>query len=290
MMLIVAGVLILAALRRMEPYQPDRIWYSFTFLMFGSFAGIAINQINNFFFGMTFQLFLTATSLAGLSYIYLNKRLFVLPILGTFIFFAYWFPAVSNRYFAIPAAMIILILAAFIHFGKIPTKNIPGIIASGIFALLCWQVTQIAPFHDYRERTLAEAGPDGLQWRQEGPSLVFAKLRPLWNPKHPLVVWVASYGWVDARTLSWQGILAGIPWRMYNYDDLPLNNNQVVPESANLIIVPEEGIAGRVITETTASSRDTKILDFLNKHHYRMFASVQAPLGKSVTIYSSDQN
>jgi hypothetical protein len=46
---------------------PDNRWLSLAMLTIGAFGGIAINAVHQPWFGMTFQLLLTATALSGLA-------------------------------------------------------------------------------------------------------------------------------------------------------------------------------------------------------------------------------
>lgn len=283
--MIVAGTLLLDRMGRLKDMPPDTRWHSFVLLTLGAFAGVAINQVNNFFFGMTFQLLLVSTSLTALAYLYANPRLSWAPILATFVFLSYWFPVVFKLRFLVPALAITIILAFLWHHKRMPLAALPGIVASGIFALLCWQVTQIAPFNNYRYRTVEESGRDGLVWRQEGPKLVFEKIKPLWTPRHPPLVCVASRGWMDARTLSWEAILQGKPWRILNYEEMPGWQNQLVPDQADLFILPDEGISGQIMTESALSSRQAALLNELEKRQAPLLAIIPAPPGKQVRIY-----
>jgi hypothetical protein len=285
LVLIVAGTLLLDRMGRLNAPSPDTCWYSFVLLTLGAFAGVAINQVNNFFFGMTFQLLLVSTALTALAYLYANARLYWVPLLATLVFLTYWFPVVFKLMFLIPAAGITVILVLLWYRQRLSLALLPGIVASGIFALLCWQVTQIAPYNNYRHRTIEESGQDGLVWRQEGPKLVFDKIKTLWTEGHPPVVCVSSRGWMDARTLSWEAILQGKPWRILTYEEMPGWQNQLIPEQADLFILPDEGISGQIMTESSLSTRQASLQSELDRRHAPLLVMIPAPHGKQVRIY-----
>jgi hypothetical protein len=65
-LILLAGLLCFL-LPQTQRIAPDNRWFSLAMLTIGAFGGIAINAVHQPWFGMTFQLLLTATALSGLA-------------------------------------------------------------------------------------------------------------------------------------------------------------------------------------------------------------------------------
>jgi hypothetical protein len=295
-MVLMIAVPCLAVFGLLRPFSPDTRWYSLVFLTLGTFAGVAINQVNNFFFGMTFQLLLATTALAAMSYLYGNRKLWVIQIVMTlgfslywynFSFYNYtdWYPLLFSRRFLFVSGLIGVFTFLASWFFRIPSAQLPGLLASAIFLNITWSVTQIAPFNNYNVRTVEEAGQDGLIWRREGPSIVLSKLAPYWHKNHPPVVWVSSCGWVDARTLSWEAILQGKPWRFYGPYELP-HEPRIPPPQADLVIVPSPSVPGRIILPDSKAEDDQLLMDWLQHNHYKLVAVCPSLTQSWVQVYA----
>lgn len=283
-MLLMLGVLFLSLFGLLRPFSPDARWYSLVFLTLGSFAGVAINQVNNFFFGMTFQFLLATTALSALSYLYANRQLLWMQIIMTLGFTLYWHPVLFSLRFVMTSGLICAAVILASRISKSPASQLPGLLVSAIFMNITWCVTQIAPFNNYPARTVSEAGVDGLEWRREGPREVFKLLKHYWSKDHQPAVWVSSFGWVDARTLSWQSILEGKPWRFYNSYELP-HEHHLPPPEAELVIVPGPSIPGRIILPDFRAEDDFELSAALRRMNYTLVAALPSSGQSWINVY-----
>jgi hypothetical protein len=283
-----AGILIAGLVLFLVPpwrkYAFGVKWLSLAFLTIGAFAGIAINSVEQPFFGMTFQLLLVASALSALAAIFQKGHPIIVPIVFCAALGLIFWKATLTREFLLPVAVGGIFVVAVLLFTKVPCNRWLPVLASVFVAGICWRVTKIAPYNNYVERTFAEAGTDGIEWRKVGPAQFYKFLEPLWNRENPPIIWVAGYGWIDANTLSWESAIRGKPWKMFNYPELPISEGMVIPKTADYIIVPEPGIMGWI--PSPISPKTAEIWAAASSmHNLNLAATLLAPNGKKLALF-----
>jgi hypothetical protein len=259
-------------------------WLYLAFLTIGAFAGIAINSVEQPFFGMTFQLLLVASALSAHAAIFQKGHPIVVPIVFCSALGLIFWKATLTREFLFPVAVGGVVAAAVLLYTKVPFIRWLPVLASVFVAGICWKVTKVAPYNNYVERTFQEAGTDGIEWRRFGPAQLYKFLEPLWSRENPPVVWVAGYGWIDANTLSWESAIRGKPWRMFNYTALPIPEGMVIPKNVDYIIVPEPGITGWI--SSPISSKTAEVWAATSSmHNLQLVATLRAPNGKKLALF-----
>ena len=205
-----------------------------------------------------------------------------------FVFTVYWFPAVWTRQFLIPSAIVFTFLLAYSFAIKVPTHRMIAIVSSGILAVFCWKVTQVAPFHNYIQTTYDMGGDQVVQWRKNGPHQLYALLKPFLKNDFRHLIWFSSYGWVDANTVGWEAAKDGHPCKMYNCAELKKVNSPV-PETAEIVIFSDSGILGELQTPHDISIQ--KLKDFKNADLcFSFVGSIKDPGGRMITVYSRLSN
>lgn len=207
-----------------------------SFLACVAYAGVAVNAMNQNYFGMTFQFLLSASALLGIAY--LAEQL-----------------------------------------PRIPGHGVCWLAAAA--ALAQWQIpiTQ-----NYVERTEAVDPKNALAWRREGPARVLDAIRPYWRADSPPTVWVAAYGWTDGNTIGWEAVQRDLPWKLWNYYDLPPVAGELVPAAAEILIVPEPGLMGTF--DVPCNEALPAIRRWLDEAaNTRLVALVADPNGKAIRIY-----
>ncbi|MCX7713861.1 MAG: hypothetical protein N2035_09420 [Chthoniobacterales bacterium] len=150
-----AGIL-LRGIPLVLPYLPGAGWVRLAFVTLVAFGGIAINQVPQPFFGMTFQLLLAAAALLALAHFFSQERIYWLPPVLLVVLGLMWWLVTAKFSFAF---LLIGIVVGVWCWWRVPSWRLwPGCFCARAFALLCWKGTQVAPYHNYRERTLLEAG------------------------------------------------------------------------------------------------------------------------------------
>jgi hypothetical protein len=156
---------------------------------------------------------------------------------------------------------------------------------------LCWLVAaatlaqwRIPITQNYVERTEAVDPKNALAWRREGPARVLDAIRPYWSADSPPTVWVAAYGWTDGNTIGWEAVQRDLPWKLWNYYDLPPGASELVPAAADILIVPEPGVMGTF--DVPCNEYLPAIRRFLDEDpKTRMIAAVADPMGRPLRIY-----
>lgn len=251
---------------KLRQYAPDRKWLSLMFLTLGSFLGIAINSVHQPFFGMTFQLLLAASAITCVAHVFNRHIAFWIPIVFVLLFgFLYVNPAL-NRPIALPSLVIVLMLAASAYLLNLSKAQWIPFIFSGLVAMLCWQTTEIAPYHNYVQRTIAEAGESGLEWRRQGPFRVFEIIEKSLNDtagsSNP-IIWCANYGWVDGRTIAWEAVKRGKRWMVFTELELPKSLKTPFPPYADYFVIADSGVTGSIQTpySSAITTNFSKMLD-----------------------------
>lgn len=285
---IFALVIFVSALTAIIPitkkFSPGIKWCSMAFLTVGAFGGIAINQVNQPFFGMTFQLLATATALIAFAHFFSNPKVFWLGPIAIFVFSLYWLPVVLTRQFIFVVFVVVAVLFLYCFARKVPFSQTLGLVCSGLLAVFCWKVTQVAPFHNYINTTKEISGLEGLSWRQSGPSKMFELLRPLKAENSFPVVWFSNYSWVDGNTVGWEAAKIGMPWKMYNSADLELGASPVT-DVADILVVSESGVLGELETphlEIVKCAEENLKIDT----RFHIAGKIRDPHGKQITVYS----
>lgn len=265
-----------------RPYLPGKAWLFLAFLTLGAFGGIAINAVHQPYFGMTFQLLLAACILTGWAHVFSQKGIFWLPPLILFILGIFLWPVTSNFKFLVWLIGIGGVLLAWCAWQVPDWRLWPGCLCAGAFALLCWKNTQVAPYHNYKQRTLLEAGESGMAWRLNGPMLVWQALQPLLqerltqNGHDPLIGFVYA-GWVDANTVGWVAAKEGFPLRMLNHTQCAVERVENLPSDLEVVVVPVE--RGPDIFENPLSIDFSKLAQQLDdSQDWRLFAEVGGKL------------
>jgi hypothetical protein len=282
--LTIIGSAVTAIIPLTKKFSPGIKWYSVAFLTVGAFGGIAINQVNQPFFGMTFQLLATATALLAFAHFFSNSKIFWIGPFTIIVFTIYWWPVVWTRQFLLLAVGAIILLSMYCLAIKLAFTRTVGLLCSGVLAIFCWKATQVSPFHNYINTTNELSGMEGVSWRQNGPSKLFQLLRPLKDENSFPVVWFSNYSWVDANTVGWEAAKKGMPWKMYNSVDLDLGALSV-PDVAEILVVSESGVLGELETphlEIVNSVEENLKMDT----RFRIVGKIEDPRGKQMTVYS----
>lgn len=155
-------------------------------------------------------------------------------------------------------------------------------VAAVVAAVIGWQVPIS---QDYLEETLSVGGADAVSWRREAPARVFEAIRPYWwRDGSPPVVWVATYGWTDGNTLSWEAVQRELHWKIWNYYEMPPAAGTLFPAEAEILVVPEPGVMGSIDLPCNQSLPEVRrALDADGST--RLIAEVADPRGKAFRIY-----
>jgi hypothetical protein len=270
---------------KLRKFAPEPRWVAVAFLMFGAFAGIAVNAVHQPWFGMTFQLLLVTAALSFLATLSMNPHL-PIWVWPTFILALsiMWLPAIINRWFLLACfvSSVIPLVCAFVFRGSL--KHTVPLVCSIVFGLLCWRTTQVAPYHKYADRTFQEEGEMGLEWRRNGPSQVMEVLAADWRDSRAPVIWCANYGWVDGNTISWEALKQELAWKVYNMGTIfgrKQTPSPELPQYADYLVVPSPGITGEIMTPNGITDWNSEIL---TKTNWKLVDIVKAPKG-DVAIY-----
>jgi hypothetical protein len=282
--LTIIGTAITAIIPLTKKFSPGIKWYSMAFLTVGAFGGIAINQVNQPFFGMTFQLLITATALLAFAHFFSNPKTFWVGPVVVVVFTLYWFPSVWTRQFLIPAAIVVLFLLAYCFAIKLSTHRMIAFLCSGFLAVFCWKVTQVAPFHNYLQTTQELCGTEAVEWRRFEPQKIYEILK-LVKKDGPLpVVWFSNYSWVDANTVGWESAKIGMPWKMYNSVDLQLGSAPIT-DIAEILILSEPGVLGNLETPHLDVFKGINEIIKIDSR-FRFVGAISDPNGKKMSVFS----
>ena len=276
---------------QLRKYAPDGKWLSLAFMTSGAFLGIAINSVHQPFFGMTFQLLLVATALSCLAHFFAKAIPLWVPVAFVALFgFLYINPSL-NRSIALPAVVIIISMALAAYLSGLHKRLWIPFICSGLAAMLCWQTTAIAPYHNYLERTVAEAGESGLEWRRQGPCCVFDIINKSWKDDQGAsnpIIWCSAYGWVDGRTIGWEAAKRGKRWLVFSELELPKPIKTSFPPYADYLVIVSSGVLGSIQTpHSTAAIPDIK--KFLDENRMiELVGEVTDPKGNKLTILKNN--
>lgn len=276
---------------QLRQYAPDRKWLSLMFLTLGSFLGIAINSVHQPFFGMTFQLLLAASAITCVAHVFNRHIPFWIPIVFVLLFgFLYVNPAL-NRPLALPSLVIVLMFTASSYFLHLHKAQWIPFIFSGLVAMLCWQTTEIAPYHNYVQRTIAEAGESGLEWRRQGPFRVFEIIEKSLNDtagsSNP-IIWCANYGWVDGRTIAWEAVKRGKRWMVFTELELPKPLKTPFPPYADYFVIADSGVTGSIQTpySSAITTNFSKMLD--ENKNMTLVGEIKDPKGNIIRIIKNN--
>jgi hypothetical protein len=265
-------------------FSPGIKWYSMVFLTVGAFGGIAINQVNQPFFGMTFQLLTVATALLAFAHFFSNPKTFWIGPITIVIFSLYWLSIVRMGQFLSLALGVAIVLSIYCFAKKIAFSRMLGLLSSGILAVFCWEVTKVDPFHNYMNRIKGLSGPSGVSWRQSGPHDVYQLLRSLKKGGSLPLVWFSNYSWVDANTVGWEAAKDGVPWKMYNSVDLE-RGSVPITDMAEILVVSEPGVLGELETPHLQTARELEI-NLKMDSRFGIVGIISDPNGKQMTIFS----
>ncbi len=286
--IVVALGLILCCIPRLRNHAPEGKWLSLIFLTVGSFFGIAINGVHQPFFGMTFQLLLVASALSALAQVFSKPiPLWIPPCLILVVGYVYINPAL-NRAILIPAILVALAAGGICAFMKTGVRSAVSYVCCAWFALLCWKTTERAPYHNYVQRTISEAGEAGLDWRRSGPLKVYDAISGVWTKATSPIIWSSAYGWVDGRSIAWEAVLRGRAWMAFNESELPEPLSGDIPLYADFLLIQEPGVLGSI---KTPQSHDyfSRVEDLLKEHPgIKQVAKVKDPGGKMILILRND--
>jgi hypothetical protein len=142
---LLAGALGLGLLTMLIPafrkWAPDARWASVVFLTLGAFGGIAINSVHQPWFGMTFQLLLTASALSFIAHLFQKENfaaIFSVIVVGGL--GAYWLYDLHNRiYLAVLVLSLLPLSWAFASQGQPIYAR--GITAAGVILVMAYGLT-----------------------------------------------------------------------------------------------------------------------------------------------------
>ena len=288
---IIGTGLVACMIPQLRKYSPDGKWLSLAFMTSGAFLGIAINSVHQPFFGMTFQLLLVATALSCLAHFFAKPIPLWLPVAFVALFGFFYINPALNRPITLPAVVIIISLTLAAYLSGLHKRLWVAFICSGLAAILCWQTTAIAPYHNYVERTVAEAGESGLEWRRQGPGRVFDMINKSWKDDQRAsspIIWCSAYGWVDGRTIAWEAVKRSKRWLLFSELELPKPIKTSFPPYADYLVIANSGVLGSI--QTPHSSRAiTDIRKFLDENRMmELVGEVTDPKGNKMTILKNN--
>jgi hypothetical protein len=285
---VIAGVGIVCSLiPRLRAFAPDEKWLSLACITFGAFLGIAINSVEQPFFGMTFQLLLTATALSFLAHVFARAQQQWIPVFFVIVFGFLYINPCLNRPILWPGVLVVIALTMIACFLDLKKPLWVPFICSGLTALLCWLTTEIAPYNNYVQRTISEAGPEGLAWRRTGPESVFQLIDKDCGDdqgKSSPIIWCSGYGWVDGRTIAWEAVMRRKKWMAFNELELKKPQNSSYPPYADYLVISDPGVIGSIRTPYTKAvfSDLGKFLD--DNRNLKVIGEVKDPKGNKITV------
>lgn len=223
------------------------------FLTAGAFAGIAINQVNQPFFGMTFQLLLISSGILLFAHHSGSSKGLILIawVLGVWlIYFAgkLWWVGWLVVFGILGLGFILSRWLQLLKF-----QSAAALCSAVLLAVIGWAVREIHSHHDYVQKTGELGGEEAIAWRRQGPKKVWEGLRPFVDARAGIAVWCANYGWVDANTVSWEALKEGVPLRVKHPAEIPMVVGRGLPEEIEIVILPEPGMVGEFASRGNAS-------------------------------------
>jgi len=333
--LLIAG-LVCSIVPSLKAYSPGGKWISLAFITIGSYVGISISPMHQPFWGLTFNLLLSATAIYFLAFLFNAQKIglfistlfvaalgamwlyipvnqiliclicfclllggllilaqkhshyvVVASVLLSALVFLYAY-SVKGVMFQLAFLALLLPLLAFAF--RLPRNQWVSFACTGMLALIVWTVIKPAPYHNYVERTIQEAGEGGLEWRRNGPRLAYESIQNDWNETGSPSIWCSAYGWVDAKTISWEAIKKGHPWYVEtlagNYDE---NSKTIVPgiipESADYLVVPTLGITGEIKMPSTVFDMNPAVR---SNSRFQLLSEIKAPQGV-IVVYKNNR-
>jgi hypothetical protein len=207
-------------------------------------------------------------------------------LLSSFVFlYAYSVKGVMFQ-FAVLALLLPLFAAVF----RFPRKQWVPFACTGMLALIVWTVIKPAPYHNYVERTIHEAGEGGLEWRRNGPRLVYESIQNDWNGSGSPSIWCSAFGWVDAKTISWEAIKKGRPWYVETLAGSYAENSKtiipgIIPENADYLVMPSLGITGEIKMPSTCFDMNPAAR---SNNRFQLLSEIKAPQG-FIGIYKKNR-
>jgi hypothetical protein len=211
---------------------------------------------------------------------------FAFGLLSLFVFlYAYSIKGVMFQ-FAVLAVMLPLFACIF----RLPRNQWVPFACTGMLALIVWTVIKPAPYHNYVERTIKEAGEEGLEWRRNGPSLVYEAIQNDWNGSGSPSIWCSAFGWVDAKTISWEAIKKGHPWYVETLAGSYAENSKtivpgIIPENADYLVMPSLGITGEIKMPSTCFDMNPAAR---SNNRFQLRSEIKAPQG-FIGIYKKNR-
>lgn len=277
--------LLLILLNRYQQIAPDARWMSLALLTCGAFGGIAINAVHQPWFGMTFQLLLTATALAGLAHFFKIERLSPwLPIFLVGILGLLSLNATLNRWFILAAILVCVFIGVLAMYFKYSKRETLVIICAGLFALLCWKTTQVAPYHNYVQRTVDDLGVDALEWRRTGARNVLEIISASWNSQRIPVIWCSSYGWVDGNTITWEAVKQKKAWKAFNKSELKKSTGELFPKFADFLVISNPKLLGYIKTPDSGHQIQSVSKLLLGHPSLNLVGEVYDPSGEKIAV------
>jgi hypothetical protein len=235
---------------------------------------------------MTFQMLLAATALSWIASLFSKGLPLWVPIGFVSIFGVLYVNPALNR----PVIASVLItsapMALIARYSGIKKCERVAFICSGVLALLCWLTTEIAPYNNYVQRTISEAGTAGLEWRRQGPREVYEiidkSLQDLPVTGTP-IVWCSEHGWMDGRTVAWEAVKRGKRWMVFTETELSKPSHAVYPKYSDYIVIAGPEIMGSIKTPDSTTSIDVKALLQTDKN-LQCVGEVNDPAGGTIAV------
>ena len=333
--LLLAG-LVCSLVPGLRAYSPGGKWISLALITIGSYAGISISPMHQPFWGLTFNLLLSATAISLLAFLFNSQKfglfmstlfvatlgamwlyipvnqiliylicfcllfgswLLIAPKKSRYAFFAFgllslfvFLYAYSIKGVMFQFAVLALMLPLFACIFRLPRNKWVPFACTGMLALIVWTVIKPAPYHNYVERTIKEAGEEGLEWRRNGPSLVYEAIQNDWNGSGSPSIWCSAFGWVDAKTISWEAIKQGHPWYVETLAGSYAENSKtivpgIIPENADYLVMPSLGITGEIKMPSTCFDMNPAAR---SNNRFQLLSEIKAPQG-FIGIYKKNR-
>ena len=163
-------------------------------------------------------------------------------------------------------------------------NNLVSFVCTGLLAMLVWGKMERAPYHNYVQRTLADSGGDGLEWRRAGARKVFEMINASWDSRRVPVIWCSSYGWVDGNTIAWEAVKQQKAWKAFNKAELKAPAGEKVPLFADFLVISNSKLLGYIKTPGSDSEIQGVSELLLAYPSLNLIGEISDPSGEKITV------